>query len=92
MPDIELGPVRPLGAIDVRIARQAAGNDNRPARTGKEAPAVVKSEALDPGEPPVDTERVELIREAIASGNYPVTPTKIADAMIAGGTLLRNGQ
>jgi negative regulator of flagellin synthesis FlgM len=41
-------------------------------------------------EAPVDQDRVAEIREAIEHGRYPVIPTKIADAMIAAGFLLRN--
>jgi len=54
------------------------------------APTVVKSDALDPGAAPVDAERVQLIRKAIETGNYPVTPARIADAVIAAGLLLRS--
>jgi negative regulator of flagellin synthesis FlgM len=50
---------------------------------------VVKSDALDPGQPPVDVERVELIRKAVETGKYPILPAKVADAMIAAGLLLR---
>jgi negative regulator of flagellin synthesis FlgM len=38
---------------------------------------------------PVDTDRVTVIRKAIEQGRYPVVPTRIADAMIAAGFLLR---
>jgi len=92
MRDIELGPVRPVGAIDVKIARQASGQVSRK-EPGEEISApVVKSDALDPGQAPVDVERVNLIRKAIETGEYPLVPTKIADAMIAAGILLRNGK
>lgn len=33
--------------------------------------------------PPVDSARVEWLRTAIASGQYPLDPAAIADAMIA---------
>jgi negative regulator of flagellin synthesis FlgM len=33
--------------------------------------------------PPVDAERVQQIKAALADGSYPLVPTKIADAMIA---------
>ena len=42
-----------------------------------------------PAEAPVDVERVKDIRQAIETGNYPLVPAKIADAMIAAGMLLR---
>ena len=92
MRNIELGPVRPVGAIDVRIARQANGQANRAEQGEEVAAPVVKSEALDPGQAPVDAERVQLIRKAIESGDYPLVPTQVADAMIAAGLLLRNGK
>jgi negative regulator of flagellin synthesis FlgM len=38
---------------------------------------------------PVDADRVAEIRRAIEDGRYPVLPTRIADAMIAAGLLLR---
>jgi negative regulator of flagellin synthesis FlgM len=40
-------------------------------------------------EVPVEHERVAEIRKAIEQGHYPITPVKIADAMIAAGYLLR---
>ncbi|MCB2072920.1 MAG: flagellar biosynthesis anti-sigma factor FlgM [Novosphingobium sp.] len=93
MRDIELGPVRPVGAVDVKIARQASGQAKPEKSSGEEVSApVVKSEALDPGQAPVDVERVQLIRRAIEAGDYPLVPTKIADAMIAAGILLRGGK
>ncbi len=33
--------------------------------------------------PPVDTERVERIRRAIAEGRFPLSPTTVADRLIA---------
>ncbi len=32
---------------------------------------------------PVDTARVERIKQAVASGNFPLSPATIADALIA---------
>ena len=50
----------------------------------------VAVEALSPAQTaPVDTDRVALIRKAIADGSYPIVPAKIADAIIAAGILLR---
>ena len=50
----------------------------------------VTVEALAPAQSaPVDTDRVALIRKAIAEGSYPIVPAKIADAIIAAGLLLR---
>lgn len=92
MPPIEMGPARPIGAIDVRIARQAGGFREPAKTTGEPSSAVALSDVLDPGEAPVDTDRVEMIKKAVETGQYPVLPAKIADAMIAAGLLLRKGQ
>jgi negative regulator of flagellin synthesis FlgM len=92
MPPIEVGQTRPIGAFDVRIARQAGGLRDQAARADEPMSAVALSDALSPGEAPVDSDRVELIRKAVESGNYPVVPAKIADAMIAAGLLLRKGE
>lgn len=97
MPPIEVGPARGPGAIDARLARQAGVNSEAVARPepapAKAAPAAVAmSGAVDPGEAPVDVERVQIIRKAVESGTYPVVPTRIADAMIAAGYLLRSGK
>lgn len=92
MPPIELGPVRPIGATDVRIARQAGGHRETTGHAGESAPAVALSDALTVGDPPVDTDRIAVIRKAVESGEYPVVPAKIADAMIAAGLLLRKAK
>ena len=92
MPPIELGPARPIGAIDVRIARQAAGGKVRSDAPDTPAPTVEMSDALDPGKPPVNPERVAEIRKAVESGKYPLVPARIADAVIAAGILLRSGK
>jgi negative regulator of flagellin synthesis FlgM len=91
MPPIELGPARPIGAVDVRIARQSGGLREHTTRGDEPTSAVALSDALDPGEAPVDTDRVQMIRKAVEAGQYPVVPAKIADAMIAAGLLLRKG-
>jgi len=86
--------LRAVGLIDARTLRTAAGAKETATPTATPAPAPVAatfqpSEALDAGPAPVDGERVAVIRKAIESGAYPVIPTKIADAMIAAGLLLR---
>lgn len=59
------------------------------AATARPAAVPVSSMASAGVEPPVDHDRVAQIRRAIETGRYPVVPTKIADAMIAAGFLLR---
>ena len=89
---IELGPTRAVGAVDARSARPSGGAAPRPGRPQAAEPAVMRTGAIDAGEPPVDTERVAQIRQAIERGTYPVIPTRIADAIIAAGILLRSGK
>ena len=98
MPPIEFGPKGPqaapaLGAVDLRKTRSGGAIAQESGPVADAAPAkVTRSEALDPGQPPVDSERVATIRKAIESGNYPVIPMRVADAMIAAGYLLRSGK
>lgn len=100
MPPIEVGPARGPLPVDARLARQAGVNSEpapgaakpAPAAGAKPGAAVAISDALDPGEAPVDVERVQLIRKAVESGTYPVVPTRIADAMIAAGLMLRSAK
>lgn len=99
MPPIEIGPAglpaaRAVGAVDARSLRDATGAKDRPAPKAPAAStvAVERSATLDPGAAPVDSERVAQIRKAIETGNYPVIPMRVADAMIAAGMLLRSGR
>lgn len=97
MPPIEFGPTGPqparaVGAVEARNVRPGAGQPERQPAATSDAPTVLRSDALDPGAPPVDAERVLEIRKAIDQGNYPVIPMRVADAMIAAGMLLRSGK
>lgn len=86
-PSPSISGVRPASAADVRAF---AGTPRQPGPAAEPAEAVVRtSDLLDPGQPPVDAGRVATIRRAIETGTYPVLPTRIADAMIAAGLLLR---
>lgn len=94
---IELGPIergltRAVAVADARLPRAPGRPLREPAQPGDSEPAVVRSEALDAGEAPLDTERVTQIRHAIEDGTYPVIPARIADAIIAAGILLRSGK
>jgi len=89
MPSIEMGPLRPIGAFDNRLARQADTPDGGSPRTVQAPPPLIVSDLLDAGAPPVDAERVAEIRRAIETGTYPLIPARVADAMIADGFLLR---
>lgn len=92
MPPINLGPALPIGAVDTRTARTANGGNARAEKPASPASGVVKSDVLDPGQPPVDVERTQLIRKAVETGTYPIVPAKVADAIIAAGLLLRTGK
>ena len=75
------------GAAPVARAENVRPTGSGAAKSGEIAMATVVSAG---SEAPVDHDRVAEIREAIEQGRYPVVPTKIADAMIAAGFLLRN--
>lgn len=86
MPSFDIGPTRAVGAISNRLARETRGQTPTP------APAPDARAAASPvsaGQPPVDVERVAQIRKAVEEGTYPIVPTRVADAMIAAGFLLR---
>lgn len=94
MSSFEIGASRPVGAVQVNAAQPTS---NGPAATdavsGQAAtsavPEVATSLPISAGTAPVDQDRVSQIRDAVQSGNYPVIPTKIGDALIAAGVLLR---
>lgn len=82
------------GASRVTPSDHAAAETRR--NTGKPTPgpasansapasgiAVEVGHKVDPGKPPVETDRVDEIRGAIQEGRYPIVPAEIADAMIA---------
>jgi len=93
MSSIEIGAPRPVGPVQVKTAAAAptAAEPNSFAAAGAgPAAQVQRSSALDAGSSaPIDVERVKDIRQAIETGSYPLLPTKISDAMIAAGMLLR---
>lgn len=95
MPSIEFGPkgpqaVRSAQAVDARKGPQHPVGSERAAEVASANSAVVRSRELDPGQPPVDSERVAQIRKAVEDGTYPIVPTTVADAIIAAGLLLRS--
>lgn len=77
------------------LRAQSAARVAGPAPVQAEASAAQPAEvpvstvASAGAEPPIDHDRVDEIRRAIETGRYPVVPTRIADAMIAAGFLLR---
>lgn len=95
MPPIEfrtLGPQTPRSTGPIAVGKAIpVASDTARAHAAPQS-AVQRSAALDPGEIPVNAERVSEIRKAIEQGHYPVLPMKVADAMIAAGLLLRSGK
>lgn len=100
MPPIEIGASRPVGPVQVntaKTARNTAAGTTQGAESAENVQTsgaqVERSSALDGGSSaPVDAQRVQVIRRAIETNSYPVIPTRIADAMIAAGMLLRTSQ
>lgn len=101
MPPIEVGAPRAIGAVSAEVARKSgventvspAPSAAAAAKSGAAAkPDVATSAALDPGQAPVDTDRVAEIRKAVESGTYPLIPARIADAMIAASMFLRSAK
>jgi len=107
MPPIEVGAPRAIGAVSAELARRA-GADNavagasagsavasakaNPSRPAISRSALATSDALEPGQAPVDAERVSQIRKAVENGSYPLVPARIADAIIAAGMFLRSSK
>jgi len=94
MSSFEIGAARPVGAIQPSPAKSAVTG---PAMTAVAAgpvaasatPRVETSMTASAGVVPVDQDRVIQIRAAVQNGTYPMIPTRIGDAMIAAGALLR---
>lgn len=93
MPSVELSKLPSVSAaravtagdraqIEAR-SRSSAAVSGTPASTSGISLEVTGASANDVATPPVDAERVALIRAALQDGSYPLVPTKIADAMIA---------
>jgi negative regulator of flagellin synthesis FlgM len=73
------------GADPVRPVRSRASD-----ASGSTDPSVSAGQSISAGaSAPVDADRVKEIRKAVEEGRYPVVPTRIADAIIAAGYLLR---
>ena len=96
MSSFEIGATRPVGAVQVNATPVASNGPATPdVASGPVAtsavPEVTTSVSVKAGSAPIDDDRVAQIRAAVQSGNYPMLPTKIGDAMIAAGIMLRKG-
>lgn len=81
-----------VDAIGSGIGKVAVSPPARVARVEGPQPAASPSSSAVPAEtvarrlsaePPVDAERVRRIRAAVESGEFPISPAKIADRLIA---------
>lgn len=93
----DIQPIRGIAAIRPTHAEQRDDADRAHQRqkpeTGDMASISAEARAsYAAGNPAVDAERVAEIRRALKSGDYPVIPTRIADAMIAAKLLLSAGE
>ncbi len=88
-PKLEVNAVRAVSTTDSRAVTADKTAAQQPTPTSAQGATQVATTALNAGQVPVDTDRVATIKKAIESGTYPILPTKISDAMIAAGLMLR---
>ncbi|MBB3956524.1 flagellar biosynthesis anti-sigma factor FlgM [Novosphingobium sediminicola] len=93
-PKLQVNAVRPVttssaASPSVSTETRSAGQAAAGSTVNGDGATVVSTTAISAGDAPVDTDRVASIRKAIEDGNYPIIPTKISDAMIAAGMMLR---
>lgn len=74
-------PTRIGQVKDDKIAAAAPVDTVKTTGTGVAAPSLVA--ALAEAGPPINSEKIEAIRQAIASGQYPIDAKAIAAKMIA---------
>jgi negative regulator of flagellin synthesis FlgM len=94
MSPLEIGTPRAerIRSLNAPMAHSADAKGQTTAKPEIPTSEAIRSTALDPGQPPIDAERVAVIRKAVESGTYPIVPARIADAMIAAGLLLRSAK
>ena len=91
MPSIELNKLQGVSAprslsesdraaLDARSAPRSPAAGSTAEKPGV---SIEVGTAVSAAEPPVDSDRVAQIRDALRDGSYPLVPAKIADAMIA---------
>ena len=83
------------GAAPIRgLARDGAGKTSgaaaasAPLAASGNGVAVETGARISAGQTPVDTDRVDVIRQALRDGSYPIVPAKITDALIAARLML----
>lgn len=89
MPSVELSKLPSVSAVRAVTVGERAQIEarSRPVAPGSAGAApgisLEVSGASEAAGPPVDSERVAQIRDALRDGSYPLVPAKIVDAMIA---------
>lgn len=93
---------RLTGSVPVRGINATGGRETAEARPDKpransaavadKGVAVQTGAKVSAGAAPVDSDRVEQIRDALRDGSYPIVPARITDAMIAARLLLSTSQ
>jgi len=79
------GP-KPVSGTDRNALQSAVVSGGKPANASPVADngvALEVGKSMEAAQPPVDTDRIAAIRDALRNDSYPLVPTKIADAMIA---------
>ena len=71
-----VSPVDGAAKSSAIASPEPQGPDTQAVQTG----SVARSLAA---EPPVDAERVQMIKRAVAEGRFPIYPAEIADRLIA---------
>jgi negative regulator of flagellin synthesis FlgM len=76
-----------IGKIAVSAPSKVARIESAPAvasatDTSGTAPTATVAKKLS-AEPPVDVDRVRRIKQAVENGQFPISPAKIADRLIA---------
>lgn len=88
MRPVDINPTAPVRAPE-RVAPTEPARPPQQVAGGEKDVEVSRRELLGGNSAPVDSERVQQIRQALADGSYPLSPAKIADAMIAAKLILR---
>lgn len=79
------------GAARADTMHAAVSADQRPGRSDPGV-QVQTTASFEPASPPVDGQRLEQIRAAMAVGTYTVESARIADAMLGFGLFGSEGQ
>lgn len=64
-----------------RVSQTSAVKHVETTPTTNEQPQTLAGQLA--AKPPVDSDRVQLIKEALANGTFPISPATLADRMIA---------